>query len=407
MGTLFYSWQNDSPSNTNRNFIKDAAEKAIKNVSVSLELEEALRLDQDTKDIPGAPEIVNTILKKIDGCDIFLPDLTIVAKTNDGKQVPNPNVLIEYGYAMKAIGSERIIAVMNEGYGTAAEGLPFDLRHRRWPIRYSLAPDAKEETRKEQKKNLVSQIEDAIKAVLNSGLISQSRDTIQPVQPQWKSSSFLGDNRILAKPNLPHYFPGRKDFEVIWFNKPQAFLRLLPTVSTPERSPFELEKLIKSNPPLWPMSRSSEVYFEKCTDRNKYGAVIFALKEKPITNKFTQVFRNGEIWGIDASLFEDDHRYIASGLIEDVFVNTLKNYLSFAKDSLKLVPPLKFIAGLSGVEGFPITTSLITKEGHCIEEEIIYEGIIERYDVPPRDLLIPFFKRIWEPCGFDYRGSSQ
>lgn len=403
MGTLFYSWQSDSPSNTNRNFIKDATEKAIERVSKSLKLEEALRLDQDTKDVPGTPEIVNTILKKIDGCDIFLPDLTIVAETSDGKRVPNPNVLIEYGYAMKAIGSERIIAVMNEIYGAAADGLPFDLQHRRWPIRYSLATDATEETRKEQKKNLVSQIERAIRTVLSSGLIPQTQDTFQPIQPQWKSSSFLADNEALAKLDLSNYIPGGKDFEVIWSNGPQAFLRLLPTVSTPERNPFELEKLIRSNPPLWPMGRRSELYFEKASDRNKYGAVIFVLKEKPVTNRITQVFRNGEIWGIDAFPFQNDRKYIAAGSIEEIFVNSLENYLPFARDSLWLVPPLKFIAGLSGVENFPITTSSTTKEGRCVEEEIIYEGIIERYEVAPRDLLIPFFRRTWEACGVDYR----
>jgi hypothetical protein len=333
--------------------------------------------------------------------------LTIVAKTSDGKQVPNPNVLIEYGYAMKAISSERIIAVMNEEYGAAANGLPFDLQHRRWPIRYSLAPDATEETGKEQKKNLVSQLEDAIRTVLNSGLVPKNHYTFQPIQPQWKSSNFLADNQKLAKPNLPSYYPGGKDIEVIWINGPQAFLRLLPTLPTPERSPLELEKLINSNPALWPMSRSSDMYFEKCSARNKYGAVTFALKERPTTDKITQVFRNGEIWGIDASPFRENRKYIASGSIENVFVNTLKNYLSFAKERLNLVLPLRFIAGLSGVEDFSITTSSCSREGHCVEEEIIYEGIIEGYDVPPRDLLIPFFQRIWEACGFNYPESSR
>lgn len=33
MGTLFYSWQSDTPSKTNRGFVKGAIEKAIKNVN--------------------------------------------------------------------------------------------------------------------------------------------------------------------------------------------------------------------------------------------------------------------------------------------------------------------------------------------------------------------------------------
>ena len=127
MGTIFYSWQSDTLNKVNRNFIKDALEKAVKNLNRSMNLEEAIRFDQDTKDIPGTPEIANTIFEKIENCEVFVPDLTIVAKTKKNRQVSNPNVLLELGYAMKSIGSKRVIAIMNEDYGTAKEGLPFDL----------------------------------------------------------------------------------------------------------------------------------------------------------------------------------------------------------------------------------------------------------------------------------------
>ena len=402
MGTLFYSWQSDISSRTNRSFIKDAIEKAIRNVNRTLQLEEALRFDQDTKGVPGTPEIANTILKKIDESDILLSDMTIVARSREGKQVPNPNVLIELGYAMKSIGSGRIIAVMNEEHGAAADGLPFDLQHRRWPIRYSLSADEAQEIRKKQKAYLVTQFEEAIKAIFSSGLIPQDHPAFEPIQPQWKSSSFLTDNEKIAK---RPFFDEEDDIpDVIWINGPQAFLRLIPTAIIPLRSPFELEKLMQSNPILRPMGRTSMIW----TARNKHGTVVYVAKENQVnTDMITEVFRNGEIWGIDAHPFREGHSYIPSGYIGEIFTNALQRYLSFARKSLELALPLKFIAGISGVEDFPISTSIHSTGGHCVDDEVVFEGIIDAYDVPPRTLLLPFFERIWEACGFDYPEHSE
>lgn len=125
--TIFYSWQSDTPSNTNRGFIKDSIERAIKCIAQNISIEEPLRLDQDTQGIPGQPETVNTILQKIEIYEIFIPDITFVARTEKGKGIPNPNVMLELGYAMQSIGSSRIISVMNEAFGKAEDGLPFDL----------------------------------------------------------------------------------------------------------------------------------------------------------------------------------------------------------------------------------------------------------------------------------------
>ncbi|NSZ75042.1 hypothetical protein G6L74_14925 [Agrobacterium tumefaciens] len=42
--------------------------------------------------VPGTPNISETILNKIRECEIFVGDVTFVAKTEGGKQIPNPNV---------------------------------------------------------------------------------------------------------------------------------------------------------------------------------------------------------------------------------------------------------------------------------------------------------------------------
>ena len=107
--TIFYSWQTDSPPATNRNFIEGALKKAIKKLQADVELvnsirDQSLALDKDTKDVPGTPPIVQTIFGKIDECAAFVPDLTFVGKTPKGRLLPNSNVLIEYGWALKSSG---------------------------------------------------------------------------------------------------------------------------------------------------------------------------------------------------------------------------------------------------------------------------------------------------------------
>ena len=401
MGTLFYSWQSDKPNKTNRTFIKDAVEKALKNINKSLELEESLRVDQDTKDIPGTPDIANTILKKIEECDLLLSDLTTVAKTEGGKQTPNPNVLIELGYAMKAIGTGRIITVMNEAYGSAEEGLPFDLQHRRWPIRYFLPVNASLKIRKEQKTNLVSQFEIAISAVLNSTSSNQHHDIFQETQPKWKSSSFISNGERLVK--LIPLNNKEKESDIVWTNGSQAFLRFIPTIAPHPRTPFEIQKLTKTQPMLFPMGQVGGAW----DGLNRFGTVIFDANNQELQTSascITQVFRNGELWGIDRSLLDsfNSPNYIASGATETVFIQAFGNYLGFVKEKLKVELPIKFIAGLSGVEDYAITTSSRATAGNCIEDEIIYEGTMESYQVDPREMLLPFFAIIWEACGIEY-----
>ncbi len=127
---IFYSWQSDLPNKTNRGFIRDALEKAAKSFRNNEEVEESPRVDSDTKNEPGSPNIVESIFRKIDECHIFVCDVSIVNSGDSARLTPNPNVLIELGYAIKHLGFKKIILVFNTSYGEL-ENLPFDLRHNR------------------------------------------------------------------------------------------------------------------------------------------------------------------------------------------------------------------------------------------------------------------------------------
>jgi len=78
-------------------------------------------------------------LALIDNAGVFVADVSIVTPQGFEKPSPNPNVLLELGYALRALGPARIILVANEHFG-AVDALPFDLRSRR-VLCYAAAPD--------------------------------------------------------------------------------------------------------------------------------------------------------------------------------------------------------------------------------------------------------------------------
>lgn len=75
--------------------------------------------------------------------------MTPVGETACGKLLQNPNVMAELGYAMKVLGNERIVLVMNTAEGAELKHLPFDLRHWLGPVMYSLRNDVTDERRAE------------------------------------------------------------------------------------------------------------------------------------------------------------------------------------------------------------------------------------------------------------------
>ena len=149
---IFYSWQSDLPGNQTRSVIQESIESVVKTMKDTVEI----IADRDTKGEYGSPDIVETIFKKIDECDIFIADVSIINRyypiDEEGqpieavKTTPNPNVLIELGYAAHVVGWENIICILNTDFGKIDE-LPFDIRQRRLTP-YSLKERKKPEVRK-------------------------------------------------------------------------------------------------------------------------------------------------------------------------------------------------------------------------------------------------------------------
>lgn len=175
--SVFFSWQADTNTKTGRNLIERALEQALKELSKDpavTNAERDLYVDRDTAGVPGSPPIVETIFNKIDNAFAFVPDLTFVGRRLDGRPTPNPNVLIEYGWGLKSLGFNRLIPVMNVAYGEpTAESMPFDLRHLRHPISFSLREDASEKEVAAVKAELAKAFRIALGSILNSAALNE------------------------------------------------------------------------------------------------------------------------------------------------------------------------------------------------------------------------------------------
>ena len=130
MNTIFFSWQSDLPNSYNRNLIENVIKSTLKKINRENNLSLVLDIDRNTDGLLGSPDIADSILKKIDKCDIFIADISIINKSSTFRKTPNPNVLFELGYAVSRIGWNRVICVFNSDYGDLKD-IPFDLRNRR------------------------------------------------------------------------------------------------------------------------------------------------------------------------------------------------------------------------------------------------------------------------------------
>jgi hypothetical protein len=173
--TVFFSWQSDTRLDLGKTFILEALAMA-KSVDEVVPAER-LDVDEGLKDVPGSPEIARIIFEKIDQAFLFVGDVTLVGQLPDGgkllakgqcarevdakRRTPNPNVMMELGYADGMLGVDRVIRVMNTAFGKP-EDQPFDVRNRRFPIRFRATPEMTPSEIEVEKNKLSSTLKEAI-----------------------------------------------------------------------------------------------------------------------------------------------------------------------------------------------------------------------------------------------------
>jgi hypothetical protein len=195
---VFYSWQSDLPNATNRSFIQQALENAAKTIKMDEAVDIEPVIDRDTEGVAGAPDIAKTIFQKIASADVVIADISIISGQREGRPTPNPNVLIELGYALHAVGDERVVLVFNTACGKF-EQLPFDLKMRR-VVSYDMPESVTD--RSTERKKLASKLDFALRSALASirlepprSLIAEAHEAIESGAPNRVIvlRRFLGD----------------------------------------------------------------------------------------------------------------------------------------------------------------------------------------------------------------------
>lgn len=424
MRKVFFAWQSDAPSRTNRGLIRSALDLAARADTATIEdadreddsadQEGNWVVDQDTQDIPGSPDIGQAILDKIAGADAFVADLTLI----DGQRpAPNPNVLLEYGYALKALGPDRIIGVINTAYGPP-EDLPFDIRGKRC-VKYFF-PDDPELMPLEHRQSLRKQIAFLLRQIPQRRTGETHSNDFEPVSP------FEGENSnrfaVSLHGHIPSGFSERKDSEpelMVWLRSvnptdPFAFIRLIPTKPVPPLSPLVArEKITQSSlEPLFGYKAQGQSYRR----RNQHGAAAFSVdpatagRDSVLATTAVELFQNRELWSVDTWLLDNEARAQRSGreqpfipphVLQEGYLLALSQYLKFARDDLGLETPIRWVCGLMRIERFRLLMDHDQYSEKPFKLEVVASGLIEDYSERIHLALRPFFVSVWEEFGLE------
>jgi hypothetical protein len=231
---VFYSWQSDLPNSCNRGFIQRALENAAAAIGADDTVEVEPVVDRDTQGVPGAPDIASTIFAKITAADVFVADISITGNAGT-RPTPNPNVLIELGYAFKAIGHERVILVLNRAFGRIEE-LPFDLRMRR-VLAYDMPAEA--EQRAPERSILEKQLDLAIRAALGT-----APEAVPPVIPAVAAIEAQQPNRVITiRRNLDAIFKKLDHLQPKKYSEGGTFEELTAALDLTQETVAEYSKI--------------------------------------------------------------------------------------------------------------------------------------------------------------------
>jgi hypothetical protein len=313
--TVFWSWQSDLDTRVTRDVVRDALAGAL--ADLEAELEERPELTSDTKGVPGSPDIVATILDKIDACAVFVGDVTPIAFSKTGKAVANPNVLIELGYAKKSRGLNRLLLVWNTAFeGTTPEQLPFDMRARRAPLGFHLPVGASRDELRAQREVLREALKDALRASLAAG-----RPQMTLAVPQWQPPSEQTP-ALWFDPSQPLQIndsgvTGRKPISP----GPYSYVRIVPTHwDRPGdfgvgQGPSILGRTMGYS---WGTTKGGLV---------RYTGSVRSGRTESLANMTIQFRGTGELWGVDP--FVSGRGYFWSDYVINSFNSFIAANLSY------------------------------------------------------------------------------
>jgi hypothetical protein len=327
--------------------VRFALDAAI--VMLAADLDEADRpsLTSDTQGVAGTPDIVATILRKIDDAAVFVGDVTPIAVSPSGKACANPNVLIEMGYANRALTEHRVIQVWNTAFdGAELEKLPFDMRGRRGPIGFHLPVGADTSELRRVRGELAKQLAAAL--MLSLKQILPPLPEVVRWQPHFAGDVDLWFDR--AEPQIvTHVSHGSSKYR--WKDHFPGYARLIPSkwIAKPDAK----RSLASADGHPYLMANARSLGFG--TSRSGVAIYCPGMEEDGVasTVAVTQWFeKTGEFWGVAGGLLFDRNGRIT--LATGYF---FRHWLEFLKRNTKLALdhggelPIHIRLGVNGLTG--------------------------------------------------------
>jgi hypothetical protein len=409
---IFWSWQSDTPGKIGRHFVRDALSEAIEVLKQPNEIEEpseretreAIELDHDRKGVPGSPDLAQTIFRKIEEAAVFVADVTLVGETKmaDGKRgaakkLINPNVAIEYGYALSAITDERILLVQNRNFGER-EDLPFDLKHKAGPIQFTLAPEASAAQIDAERARLKGALVVALRPYLQ--LQAAPKAAFEEQDTTTNQAVFFAPEEVLARVGVK----GVDEIEYT-FAEPRAFyLRLIPTTALRERLKYsDLSELVRQR-------RLDALLRERYVtvgDRNRFGAITYEPHGTSSTPRaFSQAFPSGELWAVTTEFFirHDGALVIPTVNVESICGRVLENFCSVEADVFGVAPPYQIELGAIGLAGAVLGINRYGVSEPIYDDQIKFRRVLNDASAGARQNLISgFLDALFDLAGEDRR----
>ena len=339
---IFYSWQSDLANSTNRGMIEYALRRAAKTIASDESLAVEAVVDRDTAGVAGSPAIATTILEKIGRADVFVPDVSLVTPADAARQAPNPNVLIELGYAIAALGWTRIVMVMNTAYG-GPDVLPFDLRGHR-VISYE-CPYAPSKTKTEERRALEGMLTRAIADIL------RRRDESRMERDEAKRESLTEWAGRFRQQRLEELASGKVPISLE--SGKLLCAHVVPHGAVTGALSNNVADLDPRRTHLAPVGASG---FDAAF--NTDGLLRIDPGRDGKAHGYLQFFRNGVIESVDS------HMMVGRGR-EDVLpsIKCAKDLVTFAEGSCGILreigaqPPVSILISLMGVQNVPLLVS--------------------------------------------------
>lgn len=422
---VFWSWQSDTSGKIGRYLIRDALLEAIDQLKQAPDIEEptakesreAIHLDQDIQGTAGSPDLARTILEKIDNSDVVIADVTLVGKLPDstdadgkiipGKKLINSNVAIELGYALCRLTDKKVLMVFNGHYGRH-EDLPFDLRHKGGSINFTLPPDAGKERIDEERGKLKGRFVVALRPYLQD--VPASSTPFAETPSTFTKAAYFQKDQFIAQAGRP----GVDEITYSYTTESLCYLRLIPLSPLPKPLPLSTLLRVAQRAPLL----KARDYNVTLVTHNEYGAIAYNPSSysgggTAKLNASTQLFDNGEIWSISASLIVTERNgrpewvrlpALACLLFEQTYYDVLTSLIRFADEELSLKPPWCVELGLVGIKGLHLYTGsgmyAANGEGPIRKSEVIHRMVLnDGKGTILNSLLLEFFSQVYDAAG--------